>query len=682
MRVSSVHRHLLLLLLLLAVTPNGSRGEELPIAVTADRVASEGDGDHVTATGNVRIVRDGMTLLADTVTFDRADETAVASGGVRVERPGELLRGDRVSLNFGTRRGTISHAFLELHQGGVRIAGDEIEKTGDKEYTVSRGTLTMCEADPPAWRFTATDIDISEKYASGRHVIFSVSEVPVLYVPYLIVPVSRERQSGFLIPRFGASSKKGFYFELPYYLNISPSQEATPYLDIQTKRGVGTGIDYRYLRPSGGSGSANGYLIYDLSQDRLRGFVQEKHQEYFSPTLSFKTSVELATDQDFLRDFGDNSGDYNRQYLETNAFLTKNGEYWSLTPQIKYVYDLIGENNTGTLQQLPSVSFAGIRRPLLDPLFFSVDADFTNFYREKGLQGQRLRAAPLLTVYATPGPFLDVSIWGGYRQSVYNAYGAPDTGGTLYGTVTAGGAASSTLTRVYAVDGEALQRLRHVLIPELSYQFVDSFVTTPPSFFDYNDTLKTQSMLTWSLTNYLTGRFQADDGVAEYRELLYLRLSQGYDFRETGRDLLATGAEDRQFTDLRMETRIAPRKNLSLLTDTRFSIYDLRFTSADVAAEYRADSTESASLGYHYAGSAWDYLEARLGVPLGRQFLLNYTGRYVIPGSTFLENTVSLEYRHQCWGIAFTYQHRPDATNFMVSLSLAGIGSFGKMNAY
>ena len=87
-------------------------------------------------------------------------------------------------------------------------------------------------------------------------------------------------------------------------------------------------------------------------------------------------------------------------------------------------------------------------------------------------------------------------------------------------------------------------------------------------------------------------------------------------------------------------------------------------------------------LSRYYAINSWDYLEARLGVHLSRQFLLNYTGRYVIPESKFLENSVSIEYRHQCWGVTFSYQNRQNATEFMVSFSLAGIGSLGKMRAY
>ena len=157
MSISTVHRNFFLLLALLSAVPAGVRCEETPLALTADRMISEGDGNSVIATGNVRITRDDTTLLADTVSFNRTEETAVAEGNVIMERKGDILRGDRVSLDFGSQRGSITHAFLEIKKGGVRVKGDEIEKTGDKEYAVSRGSLTMCEADPPAWRFSASD---------------------------------------------------------------------------------------------------------------------------------------------------------------------------------------------------------------------------------------------------------------------------------------------------------------------------------------------------------------------------------------------------------------------------------------------------------------------------------------------------------------------------------------------
>ncbi len=157
MKTLSSKKIFIVMFLLLTAVPAVVRGENLPLIVTADRMTSDGEGVRVTATGDVHVVRNGLTLLADTVSYDRLLESVVAQGQVSVERQGDLLRGDRAEINFGAQRGTISHALLTIKQSGARVTGDEIEKKGDKEYGVSKGSLTMCDADPPAWRFSAKD---------------------------------------------------------------------------------------------------------------------------------------------------------------------------------------------------------------------------------------------------------------------------------------------------------------------------------------------------------------------------------------------------------------------------------------------------------------------------------------------------------------------------------------------
>ena len=82
-----------------------------------------------------------------------------------------------------------------------------------------------------------------------------------------------------------------------------------------------------------------------------------------------------------------------------------------------------------------------------------------------------------------------------------------------------------------------------------------------------------------------------------------------------------------------------------------------------------------------------DYVEGKLGVALVKPFILNYTGRYSIDKGGFLENVVELEYRQQCWSVVLTYRERPGTSavpgtrEVLVSFSLSGIGSIGKVRA-
>ena len=64
---------------------------------------------------------------------------------------------------------------------------------------------------------------IRSYYARGKHVIFYLHDIPVLYIPYILYPVQTERESGFLLPSAGYSDKKGTQLSLAYYQVIAPN---------------------------------------------------------------------------------------------------------------------------------------------------------------------------------------------------------------------------------------------------------------------------------------------------------------------------------------------------------------------------------------------------------------------------------------------------------------------------
>jgi LPS-assembly protein len=52
--------------------------------------------------------------------------------------------------------------------------------------------------------------------------------VPVLYTPYLRVPLqSKKRDSGFLNPSYAKSTNLGLGIRVPYYFNLAPNMYLT-----------------------------------------------------------------------------------------------------------------------------------------------------------------------------------------------------------------------------------------------------------------------------------------------------------------------------------------------------------------------------------------------------------------------------------------------------------------------
>jgi LPS-assembly protein len=674
---------------LLTVFPMLVRGEEAlqtgGVTIKADTIAYDRKTDTYRAVGNVQLGWDGVTLTADRALLSEAGNEAVAEGGVRLVKGGDVLRSERIRVNLLTEQGEVTNGDLFVKKSNFYIRGNKIMKVGENDYHLERGSFTSCDGDPPSWKFTASDLDVTiEDFARGRNALLYIKGIPVFYTPYLIFPVKRERQSGFLFPRIGSSTKKGFNLDIPYYWAISPSQEATFDLDIQSKRGAGTGLEYSYLRPHGSIGNVQGYHIYDANLGKGRTNLVVHQQEWFSPTLAFKSDVDLVTDHAFYRDFAEASGEYNRQVLDSSVSLTKNWQNYSLAGEVRYLDNLEASSNRGTQQKLPTIGFTALRQRLPGiPLYLGLDSSFVDFYHEDGINGQRLDFHPLAAIYYPLPVGLDVSARGGYRQRFYNAYGGtPGNGAYGVGLADAAATVATSFARVFDAHLGTMSRVRHTLVPEAGWAFVQEKSQSNLPSFDFDDRVLGQTMTTWALTNYLTGKFQDGDTPPSYRDLLSLRVSQGYQLSGARRDLLTLVDEGRRLTDLRLEADFTPLNELALFTDSRYNPYRSRLSTVATGFDLKDGRGDTTGLAYRFSREEVEYLEGKVGVSLVKPYVFNYTGRYSFDRGGFLESYYALEYRHQCWSVIFTYRDRSDDRSFIVNVSLGGIGSIGKVKAF
>jgi len=653
------------------------------VTLKADTLSVDVPADSYRAKGSVEITQEGVSLLADSVVYRRLTADALAEGGIFLERGGDTLKGDRLSLNMISQQGELMNGELFIKKSNFRVRADRLEKTGAEDYRMERGSFTTCDGDNPSWRFEARKVVVTlEEFATARDAVFYVGDIPLLYTPYLIFPVNTERQSGLLLPKLGHSTKKGFYLEQPYYWAINPSQDATFTLDIETSRGVGMGVDYRYLRPHGSEGLLQAFGIYDNNAAKLRAELDQKHLEMLSPNLTLASNIHLISDRDYYLDYGELSGDYNRQLLESSASFNRRWERYGLTGEVRYTEDLEAPNNKATLQRLPAVGFVAAGEKL-GPLFFSMDSAFINFQRQEGLTGQRLDLHPRLTYYAKPTGLLDLSLYGGYQQRMYSSKGgAAEDGWQQVGQADAGGSLSLPLERVYR------ERVRHLLIPSLEYGYVQKRQDDDLPFFDYGDRVLGQSAVRWSLSSVVTGKFAQEGGAAEYRDLLYLKLSQGYQFSGERRDLLTLVDEGHRLTDLMLEGLVTPAKGVSLSLDSRYNTVDGILSTANLGLEVKGEGRNTALVGYRHSRDELDYLEGRFVFPLGSRFSADLLGRYSLDRSGFLESRYALEYKRQCWSIVVAYSDRvgsrdiPRDREFTVNFSLAGLGALGPVRAY
>lgn len=678
----------------LAVADSGST-----VKIIADSIEQEQAGAYLRATGDVSILWQNYKLFADKVEYEDEGRSAIASGNVKLLKDDDLLIADTLVMELDSKLGVATNGTLSkgrtARQGRgsknapgatsdyLRVKGSVIEKVGDGRYRLEKGSFTACEADPPSWSFSASDLDVTvDDYAEGRNVVFSVGVVPVFYTPYILFPVARERKSGFLLPRMGNSDTKGFFTEIPFYWVISPSAEATFDLDIQSKKGVGLGIDTAWLRSGGSHGKMYVYTIYDSEMGRERAEVSLQSKEVISPVTEFNTDLHFASDRSFYRNFSQSSGDYNRQALDTSVSLTRRWNAWYLAGETRILNNLDSTENEKTLQRLPEVTLSGTGERIgTVPLYAGFGGRITNFYRRDDVTGQRLMIQPTLTYYAPLPEGYSLSGWGGVQQRLYHAANGEGEGDKGTVLAVAGAHASARFTRLFDADAGDLTRIKHTLTPAVDYSFIEEKNQNDLPFFDYDDRVIGQNFISWSLVNSFTGRFDKAAG-PEYRELLNLRLSQGYQLSGGRRDLLNPADELHPSTDIRFEATANPLSNVAVVTDNRFSPYSKAVTTSSIGAHVNDKAGNAAGMSYRRVYEKLDYLEGNLSLSILKPIILQYSGRYSFDGEKFLENYYVVEYRHQCWSISFSYRERPDNKESLVNFTLAGIGGLGKVKGF
>ena len=650
------------------------------ISIHSDAMTQNAANDIIIATGHVRIMWQGMTLTSDKATYYRTTRILYATGNVIARKGDDTMKGRSISLDMDTGRGELEKGVLKTTASNVTFIGEKVIRLNDNEFEIFTTDLTTCDIPDPSWKFRADRLDVNLLgYAIGKGVTFYVKDVPVLYLPWMAFPVVRERKSGLLFPRIGYSANHGAELDIPLYLVISPSQDLLLDLDSQTRRGLGTGVDYRYIRTRGSEGHFGGYLIYDLVKEQWRGQVATNHKEIFSTDMNLRSDINLTSDRNFLTDYGEKSGDYNRQSNDSIVNALKTWQHYALSGYLRFVENLYTPDNSHTLQTLPDISLAGVRQQIpMTPVYFDLDSSFANLYREVGPIGQRVNAYPRLTLVTGLPGYLNASAYAGLHLRGYNTQDTAGTGarpedGNLLPE--AGARASTSISRVYEVNGPSLKRLRNELTPELSYTYAPSQNQTRLPFYDYSDRLIPQNILYASVTSFLGGKFQTGD-VTTYRDLSRIKLTEGYGIGGTRRDLLTLVDVNRPWTDLMLESETWVHPQAKLTFDARYNVYGDYVSSAAPGVEMDDKKGDSAVLGYRFSRDQVQYMEGKLVTKYFKPWVFGYAARYSFDRAGFLESIYTVEYHQKCWSIITSIGDRPgDPFSFHMNFTLEGLTS-------
>ena len=333
-------------------------------------------------TGNVKLMKDQQTILANEIELNRDNATVDATGDIHFQNKGIDIFAEHLNISSALNTTTLKNTRYQL----VGLAG----KGGAEEIAVSEtgglalvgSSFTTCYGKTPDWQLNASEITISknENYLEAYNARFSLFDVPVLYLPYFKIPIGDERQSGFLAPEIDSSGKSGFKFAMPYYWNIAPNMDATITPKYMSKRGTQLLTEFRYLQNDQFGTIDLEYLNQDkelVNNTDARYLARIQHVGTFSERFRAYIDYTTISDDNYLVDIG------SRHYNSNDAYLYQTGElaYFADTWQAKVKlqdFEVLGNNQTN-YKALAHLELKSLQKVDFMNGLFDVYSEITNF---------------------------------------------------------------------------------------------------------------------------------------------------------------------------------------------------------------------------------------------------------------------------------------------------------------
>jgi LPS-assembly protein len=648
-------------------------------------------GEPVRFAGDVRLMQFDQLLETDELLFD--PQSRLVDIPVWLRYTDALIQLEAARAHYDVDDGT-----GRFDQVVYRLVGHDGSGSADTVAMVEPGLarlerfdFTTCDPDRPDWQLKASRVDLALDRGVGtaRHARLEFKGVPVLYSPWMTFPLTDDRKSGFLYPRFGRSGGDGFDISVPWYWNIAPNRDATFTGRWIEKRGVMLDTEYRFLGERQRGQLDLEILPDDRRADSTRYYGQFDYRARLAPRWSARADFKRASDDDYFIDLGSDLIDSSVQFLRSVASVSGSGKDWTLDVMADdfQVLDANVAAGREPYRRLPRAVFlAG--RPLGAGVEWNLDSELVHFDRDAGVTGTRLDLHPSLRYdLVAPGWFVRPEL--GLRATRYALSGADvsSVGRTLpIASVDAG------LMFERAATAERTQTLE----PRIFYLYVPFREQDDLPDFDTRDLTFGFSQLFHH--NRFTGADRQGDANqvavavtsrlldgADGRSLLEGSVGQVFHFSDRRVQLPEREIEQRSLSATVAEAAWRPSQTLAVTAGLQWDTDNSETEVARLGLSYRGNNAGQAALGYRMRRDQVDQADARFRYPVNER--LNLIGRvlYSFEDDDTLEVLGGIEYESCCWALRLTGRdyvrdrQGERQTSVFLELELRGLASLGRM---
>ena len=324
--------------------------------------------------GDAKVVYEDITIEAAFIEFDFDKRTVFAKG--LLDSTGKLygspifLEGDKrylsesMTFNFETKKGVITKVFTEDAMGYIH--GSKIKKMEDNSINIKSGSFTTCSnQEHPHFEFYFGKAKVipDDKIVTGP-AYFRLMETPLpIGVPFGIFPNSKGQRNGILVPTWGESANRGFYFENGgFYWGINEYLDFQLVGDIYTRGSWALKPTLRYNKRYAYNGSFSG--SYAVNKIGSKGSADYNESTDFKVRWVHKQDPKARPKSSFSADVYIVSSNYNKynaissnEYLSNTfqssiAYQTRIGNLFNFTANASHSQNTLTRVMTVTLPEV------------------------------------------------------------------------------------------------------------------------------------------------------------------------------------------------------------------------------------------------------------------------------------------------------------------------------------------
>jgi LPS-assembly protein len=648
-------------------------------------------------TDGVTITQGDRHLSAESANYDAADRRFDVQGDVEYRAPDLRLKGGSGSWNaLGTSQFTGAEFELPLRPARGSAETLAMNRAGDLKLETVR--FTTCPVGNTDWEIRASNIDIDQRtqQGKGRNVRIDLKGVPILYTPVISFPVGNARKSGFLFPSFGNSDKSGFELSVPYYLNLAPNYDMTLTPFLLSRRGLGLGLDYRYLTERSKGKLGTDYLPGDdLAGNDDRRLSTLTHRTDITDVLRVDAELSDASDSSYFEDFGLGPDGTSITFLDRFIHLSWLGEGWRLDGRVQdyQTIDFSVDPLDRPYSRLPQLAFTGLW-PMRGGFQTTLDAETVWFERDEGVTGLRLDATPGVA-WSVRGPGYHFEPSAAFRATAYDlagtAPGADDTPDRSAPII------SLDTGLVFERDAGERKQFIHTLEPRLRYTWIPFRDQDDLPVFD--TALPDLNLVQLFRTNRYVGADRLGDAneVAAGLTTRLLRAENGQQYLtatigqrfylESPRVVLpGEVAEQRSASNVVGEVELTAWRHWSSRVAMEWDYADSNTLRGEASLQYRPSPDTVANLGYRYREGLLEQWDAGFAWRLSPTWQIYARQVYSTKEDKSIDRFAGFEYSGCCWSVRLVARNYvsnrtgESDNSVLFQVELKGLSSVGTRN--